>query len=123
MDEIKTAKGENFVDFHHRLVSECLPDAHIEIHDFSEWFRNGHSFSSELPYLRYLGLFIRDGILFGNFTTEKRESSFTSTTVLPAFRRLKEVFGLQPLIVPVEPTETDDGASWCYYPDTVRQFI
>ena len=123
MNEIKTIKGENFIDFHHRLFSECLPGVNIEIYDFSDWFRKGYSFAPELPYLRYLGLFISDAILFGNFTTEKRESFFTNIKVLPAFRKLKEVFGLQPLIVPIEPMETDDGPLGCYYPEKVRQFV
>ncbi len=123
MDEIKTIQGENFVDFHHRLVSEYLPHTNIEIHDFSEWFRNSCLFSPELPYLRYLGLFIRDGILFSNFVTEKYQSSFTHDRVIPAFEKLKEVFGVSPLIVPIEPVETDSEPFWCYYPEEVRQFV
>jgi len=123
MNEIKTIQGENFADFHHRLVSEYLPDADIEIHDFSEWFKNSRLFLPELPYLRYLGLFIRDGILFSNFVTEKYQSSFTHTLVMPAFEKLKEVLGVAPLIVPIEPVETDSEPFWCYYPEEVRTLI
>jgi hypothetical protein len=123
MHEIKTIQGENFVDFHHRLVSEYLPDTDIDIHDFSEWFQNSRSFAPELPYLRYLGLFICDGILFSNFVTEKYQSSFTNKKVIPAFNKLKEVFGVPPLIVPIEPVETDSEPFWCYYPEEVRKLI
>lgn len=123
MEEIKTIKGENFVKFHHRLISEYLPSANIEIIDFSEWFEKSRLFSPELPYLRYLGLFICDGILFGNFVNEKYQSSFTNTVVIPAFEKLREIFGVSPLIVPIEPVETDSEPFWCYYPEEVRQFI
>jgi len=94
-----------------------------EIKDFSKWFQNSRTFSVDLPYLRYLGLFIRDGILFNNFVTEKHQSFFTKTRVLPAFRKLREVFGVSPLIVPIEPIETDSEPFWCYYPEEVRRFL
>lgn len=127
MNEIRTLKGEPFVDFHHRLVSEYRPSEDVHIYDFSKWFRGSHSFAPEFPYLRYLGLFITDGILFCNFiadsVVEKSQSSFTDTRVLPAFRKLKEIFGVSPLIVPIEPIETDVEHFWCYYPDEVRRFI
>jgi len=123
MNEIKTVNGENFVDFHHRLVADYLPSAGVDIRDFSEWFSNSRSFIPELPYLRYLGLFMTNGILFSNFVTEKYNSSFTHERVIPAFRKLREIFGVPPLIVPIEPIETDDEYFWCYYPEEVRQLI
>jgi hypothetical protein len=122
MCEITTTSGENLVDFHHRLTSMFLPNYNLEIRDFSEWFMKSCQFSTGLPYLRYLGLFIRDGILFSNFITEKYQSSFTYTRVLPAFDKLREVFGVSPLIVPIEPVETDSEKFWCYYPEEVRQY-
>jgi len=127
MSDIKTLSGENFVDFHHRLVSQYRPDADIEIVDFSEWFRGSRNFMPELPYLRYLGLFLTNGILFSNFiidsTNEESQTSFTDNYVLPAFRKLEEIFGIAPLIVPIEPIDTDTEHHWCYYSEEVRKLI
>ncbi len=127
MNEIITVTGENFVDFHHRLFSQYMPDVNINVHDFSDWFKNSRKFSSEIPYLRYLGLFLTDGLLFSNFITdsaiEDHQSTFTRTQVIPAFMKLSEIFGVKPLMVPIEPMETDSEAFWCYYPEEVRQLI
>ncbi len=120
MDEIVTLSGENFVNFHHRVLSAYLGERKPEILNFSDWFAGSAAFDPALPYLRYLGLFITDGILFANFTTEKREAAFTDERVIPAFRKLKEIFGVSPLIVPIQPTESDDELFWCYYPEEVK---
>lgn len=122
MSALKTFSGENFVEFHHRILRETLKDRTPHISDFSAWFKASASFDPDFPYLRYLGLFLTDAILFANFTTEKREAAFTESRVLPAFRRLKEVFGVTPLIVPIQPTENDDELIWCYYPEKVREY-
>jgi hypothetical protein len=122
MNKITTLDGENFVDFHHRILRETLKEDTPAIEDFSDWFKSASTFDPALPYTRYLGLFLTGGILFANFTTEKREVTFTEQRVLPAFRALREQFGISPLIVPVQPTESDDEVFWCYYPDTVRAY-
>lgn len=127
MNKITTIQGENFVDFHHRLLSEYQPDAQFEICDFSEWFRKSRTFEPDLPYLRYLGLFMTDGILFCNFiadpSTEESQFAFTAEIVLPAFRKLRDMFGIAPLITPIEPIETDNEHFWCYYPEEVRRLV
>jgi hypothetical protein len=123
MDEIKTLSGESFPEFHHRIFRAYFKDIDAEIGDFSDWFRAGQSFDPAFPYLRYLGLFLIHGVLFANFTLEKRERAFTETFVLPAFAKLKEAFGVAPLIVPIESIGTDDQALWCYYPEHVRALL
>ncbi len=122
MNEIETLSGENFVDFHHRILNSYLKSESPEIIDFSNWFSESYKFDISYPYLRYLSLFLTDGILLANFTTEKREAIFTESRVIPAFRKLHELFGISPLIVPIQPTESDDELFWCYYPDEVRPF-
>ncbi len=122
MDEITTLQNENFVSFHHRLLRHAYGSTSPEIHDFSQWFTESMHFDPEFPYARYLGLFLTDGILFANFTTEKREEAFTQNRVLPAFRKLREEFGIVPLIVPIQPTESDNESYWCYYPNTLLPY-
>lgn len=122
-NEINTTTGEKFIDFHHRILAEAYPGVHLDIHDFSDWFERSRSFDMKLPYLRYLGLFMVNSILLVNFVTEKSQGYFTNTVVIPAFRRLKELFGVAPLIVPIEPIDTDHDDGWCYYENRVRDLI
>ena len=111
LTDVLTKSGEKLTDFHHRLLQKHPTSTTIVPRDFSEWFRAASLFDSELSYLRYLGLFITDGILFGNFTSEKYESSFTLKKVIPAVERLISLFGVTPLIVPIEPPGTDEETS------------
>jgi len=122
MSQVTTLTGENFIDFHHRLTRQYFQRS-VPVIDFSSWFSSAADFDEEFSYLRYLSLFLKNAILFGNFTTSKHESSFTEECVLPAFKRLHDVFGIVPLIVPIEPAETDDVGYWCYYSDEVRALI
>lgn len=122
MNEISTLSGENFVEFHHRILLSAFQESTPVVEDFSDWFKKAATFDTSLPYKRYLGLFLTNSILFANFSTEKREVSFTEQRVLPAFRALRARFGVNPLIVPVQPTESDDEDFWCYYPDDVRKY-
>jgi hypothetical protein len=122
MRDLVTTGGEDFISFHHRLL-ESYAGRKFEIHDFSDWFRGASSFDPAHPYLRYLGSFLVHGILFGNFSMEKREKEFTETRVLPAIKRLEELFGVAPLIVPIEPSESDDQLCWCYYPEEVKNLV
>ncbi len=120
MNEITTQQGEPFIEFHHRILHAHLGAAVPPIEDFSEWFVQSKRFSSTNPYMRYLGLFLVDAVLFANFTTEKHEAQFTSQIVLPAFDALKAEFGIAPLIVPIEPPDSDDHPYWGFYPEEVR---
>lgn len=122
MNEVVTSGGEMLTDFHHRIFREYFK-CDIPIYDFSSWFSGSYSFSGDFPYLRFLGLFIVDAILFGNFTTSSYETAFTEQKVLPAFRKIKECFGVAPLIVPIAPAEVDDEKFWCYYPEEIRKLI
>ena len=121
MHEVMTTSGENLVAFHHRLLRSAVPRA-PHVTDFSDWFQSSKSFAAQFPYLRFLGLFLTDGILLANFTTEKREVLFTEQVVLPAFRKLREDLGVRPLIVPVSPPDSDDSDYWNYYPIALRAY-
>lgn len=122
-NEIKTLSGENLIDFHHRLVKERFPDFDLQIRDFSDWFERSRLFDPQFPYARYLGLFLHDGILLTNFVTEKYQSDFTRSLVVPAFKQLREQFGISPLIVPIEPIETDHDHFWCYYEEDIKELV
>lgn len=122
--DVLTNTGESLPSFHRRLLNSYFKESKLEIDDFSDWFVNASKFSKEFPYMRYLGLFIVHGILYDNFvTTEKRQDSFTRNKVIPAFKKLSETFGVPPLIVPINPVESESAHYWCYYPEKVRTLI
>lgn len=118
--EIKTLWGENFVDFHHRIIgknSSC-----IKILDFSSWYKKrGENATDYYPYI--LSLFVCHGILFENFLMYGKESNFTNKVVQPAIDKVKKHFGVKPLIVPLAPqNEVLDKYWWCY-PNYIEQEI
>ncbi|KND47367.1 MAG: hypothetical protein AB199_02980 [Parcubacteria bacterium C7867-004] len=124
LSEITTIAGTPLTDFHHDLLSRYLKGRPIELYDFSDWFipnRGGDRWSY---YLRYLGLFLVHGILFENFLMDKREASFTTEVVMPAFRTLADAAGCAPLIVRAMPAEKEGQSDqWCYYHDSLRTDI
>lgn len=109
---IKTCNGETLVDFHHRLISKVFPE--VELWDLSDWLgRNGGR--AYKYYEKFLSLFIAHSILFENFLKTSYEAAFTEKVVQPAIRRLQEIFGYEPLIIPLCPPETANCNWWYHY--------
>ncbi|MCX5903886.1 MAG: hypothetical protein NTV89_10560 [Proteobacteria bacterium] len=120
LNEIKTLWGENFVDFHHRI--SMTNSFKVDIFDNSKWLiKKGHKPADYYPF--YLALFICHGILFENFSVDEKEKHFSNEIILPAMKKVKEHFGVKPLIVPLVPEhETSDRYWWCY-PDYIEKEI
>jgi hypothetical protein len=113
---IETLWGENFVDFHHRLVCSVLPDGgHFE--DASWWIdENGKKSSLFYPY--YLALFLCHGVLFENFLLE--DKPLIEDMFLPAVSTIFEKFQLYPLVVPLSCIEQEYDIHWRHYPSEVE---
>lgn len=94
--EIKTLWGENFVDFHHRILSQRITGLHL--FDASQWFASKGGRAREY-YQYFMALFICHGILFENFVTDEREREFARLVVEPSIDKIKKRFGMKPLIV------------------------
>ena len=118
--EIKTLWGENFVDFHHRILGANLRK--INIFDNCSWVKKkGRKPAEYYPYC--LALFVCNGILFENFLIDNKEEKFTNEIVMPAFLKIKKYFGIKPLIVPLVPqNEASDKYWWCY-PEYIEKEI
>ena len=107
---IETIWGENFVDFHHRLVEQYSQA--IELFDGSLWYKSKGGKTKE--YYHYIvSFFVCHGILFENFITDEREREFTHLVVQPAIEKIVKIFGLKPLIVQLI---VDDVFNERYYP-------
>jgi hypothetical protein len=115
--EVSTVWGESLVSFHHRLVSSKLKD--VELNDITAWFQAMGS-KPEYFYNRLLAIFVCHGIMFENFVADGEEGAFTQNIVWPAIERVKEHFGLKPLIVPLVPIESELDPYWCWYPGNLE---
>lgn len=70
LNSIETIWGENFVDFHHRLLAQYSQT--IELFNASSWYKSKGGKAKEY-YHYFMALFICHGILFENFITNERE--------------------------------------------------
>lgn len=120
LNKIQTLWGENFVALHHRLLTSSYPTA--EISDTTAWLRRMGG-KPALFWPRLLSLFICDGILFENFHTEGHEQGFTRKIIQPALAQVKELFGQQPLIVPLVEVEHERNRSWSWYPGALEMML
>lgn len=120
--DIKTLWGENFVEFHHRILNSLFPD--IEIFDDFIWFKkNNCSISPESYYSRFLSFFLCFGVLFENFYLDRNEIKFTNEVVVPNFLSIEKKFGVKPLIVPLAPLEDETSFYWQCYPDSLNEIL
>ncbi len=114
ISQISTLWGENFVDFHHNLLSKIYPNT-AKLFDGSSWFQ-GFGGNAANYYESFLRLFVQNGILFENFMLDGEEHEFTKTIFLPAFIKVFKDTGYKPLIVAIFPTKTENDPMWIHYP-------
>jgi hypothetical protein len=116
MASMGTLNGQSLAEFHHALMHLAYPRISQKIFDVSSWLTTARKAEGEYPYLHYLACFIRDGILFENFTfDDEQERQFTRERVLPSFHRAMEIFGVKPLIVPLVPREREAESRWGWH--------
>jgi len=115
--EVTTVTGRNVVDLHHKMFDVKYPHLSKHIYDFSDFFDRTR-YKTEYYYLYYLALFVCHGILFDNYLfNDKTEASFIAEKVLPSFNKVKELFGVAPLIVPLLSFATEQDKQWHWYDD------
>ena len=123
ISEVKTLWSESLIDFHKFLFLNHFKDEEVTTWDGSEWLkiRGAHP----CDYYKYVFLvFICNGILFENFLTSKDyEGDFSKKIVLPAIEEVINITGVKPLIVPIEPFDTELDDYWTYHDLNVKQLI
>lgn len=121
--DIVCLNGEKFIDFHHRLF-RTLTGLNPKTYsiDASKWFKSAGD-KAELYYEKLLTLFIRDGILFENFMPYRSESAFTKSIVIPAFKNLKGLYEVEPLIVRLAPEKEEMRQFWDAYPRKTKRYL
>lgn len=119
---IKTVNGEDFINFHHRLLSGAVKNYSNMICDESEWvIKNGKSPSNF--YEKFLSMFVCHGVLFENYLLNKNEKDFTNKIVIPTIKRVCDKFGVKPLIVKIYPAESENDLYWRHYPGNIEKLL
>jgi hypothetical protein len=119
---LETLWGQSLVDLHHELFSRVFPKLVNNVFDLSDWLSENGQFAKSY-YKPFLKIFIKNGILFENFLLEEPELTFNRNVVLPSFVELMNETGLKPLIVPLEPTETEGSQFWLCHPYEDKAFV
>lgn len=116
LKEVTAKTGERLPDLHRRLLSQ-LPDfAEATVVDNSENMRVARE---KMPhfYDAIFAIATANAILFEDFTELDPGHRFMDEVILPAFQRVSEHFGgLAPLIVPLEPPDSEEDLFWLSYP-------
>lgn len=116
---IKTTNGENLVDYHHNLLNSVMPEFN-NYYDMSDWLAK-HGSLAKKYYEKIFALYLVHGILFENFVTNESEAGFEDDVVMPAFKKIKSLFGLQPLIVSLARDPND--VYWWSYSSNIEKYI
>lgn len=109
---LATFWGEGLVAFHHRLLERFAPP--LEVVNFSAWL-TAHGGRAADHYEPYLKLFLAHGVLCENFFLGGQETDFTRNVLLPAVERIRQKYGIKPLIVPLlDPAVAEETTWWCH---------
>ncbi len=122
LSDLKTTWGESLVDFHHEIADSLDLSRDIRCFDMSDYLKRKGG-TSDKYYLYYLCLFICYGVLFENYLLGMGQTGFTEETVLPYFKKVTDIFGLKPLIVPIVPVDDEEQLYWKYYAGPLRDKI
>lgn len=114
ISEVNTVWGQSLVGFHHEMLSYHSVDM-SKVHDISHWVMRAGS-NARAYYKKFLSLFLKNNILFENFLLEKKEKRFTEEVVLPLIFEIEKESGYSPIIVALEPTETEGDDFWVSHP-------
>jgi hypothetical protein len=121
--DIMTFWGESLVDFHMKLFTYYKLPKGIIFYDMSKHF-NKYGNNVYEYYINFFLLFITHGILFENFLTSKdSEGDFTKMILLPTIEKIENLTGLKPLIVPIEPLESESSEYWISHPSKIKNLI
>jgi hypothetical protein len=121
--DIVCLNGGKLIPFHHHLfrtITKLNPKTCC--FDASDWFKSAGK-KAEAYYAQLLAFFVRDGILFENFMPLRSESAFTKSIIVPAFEKIKNQYGVNPLIVRLLPENEEMRQFWDSYPKKIKKHL
>jgi len=115
MRDIKTLWDESLLDFHHFFLQEIFSTMKDKVADVSEWLRSKGG-TPEKYYFFVLSLAICHAVYFDDYDLLESEKGFVEEIILPAFKEVKEYFGIKPIIVKISNVgeHERDPYWWCY---------
>lgn len=124
LGDVTTVRGESLVDFHHDFFThQSGIDISTVSVDASNWFKQ-FSYQAKEYYEAFLSLFVQHNVLAEIFLTQQPdEECFTCDAVIPAFKKVKNTYGLKPLILNYLPDKEQDRHYWDCYPNNTDEFL
>src|SRR3989339_13505 len=122
--DIVTKTGENLAEFHHNLIKESNID--IDIVNLSKWFKSKKN--AGVYYYPFLLHYVAHGVLFESFilnNENENEYAFTKNIVLPAIKKIRQKFELDPIIIKMYPSNQtkEEDLYWWSYPFNISKKI
>lgn len=123
--EVKTLWGESLIDFHKKLFTSYGLNDEVNFFNENDWYKKNINEKPEDFYINFFLLVTCFGILFENFliSGDDNEINFTKNIVLPALKKVTEISGLKPLIVPVGDLDVETENFWLYHLPIVKKQI
>jgi hypothetical protein len=123
ISSVQTYTGENLIQWHQALLRlSLLP---IEVHDFSSWYR--HVRGPSEYYVHLLAHAISHGVYFETFDDSPNtgEAEFTRSVVCPALAQIRDLFGLDPVLVRLYPKnqKPEEDFYWFSYPPNINEYL
>jgi hypothetical protein len=120
MNEVKTIFGNDLITFHKEIFNEKFH--FLERSEFDVTNVSSQTNAFEI-YKFIFFLSIKSGFFLEHFIFEGKEKDFIKEIIFPAFVHVWNKTGYRPLVVPFEPTETDDADFWHYYFFNIKDII
>jgi hypothetical protein len=124
IEDVVMLTGERLVDFYKKLFDRT--NFICDKKDTTIW---NHSFGKPIDYYYPFFLhFIAHGVLFENFIdnlNDTKESAFTSSVVLPSFKRIFEKYGVSPIVVKLLPDDQtlEEDFFWWSFPPYINEYL
>lgn len=120
INEVKTIFGNDLATFHKEIFNEKYHFLERSEFDIVELLKT----TSTIEVYKFIFfLSVKNGFLLENFVFQDLEKEFISSVIVPAFKFVWETTGYKPLIVPFEPTDSDDADFWHYYYFNIKDII
>jgi len=121
LDEVTLKNNQRLIDFHHDLMKKFGYEGTYK--DFSDWFMKvGKAKDYYYPLLLHC---VAHGVFFETLEGDEYENSFTTDIILPTIEKIKEKFGLSPIIVQLYPSDQTPAEDfyWFSYPPFINNHI
>lgn len=114
--DVQCLDGTSLMEFHHDLFERITKRRVDSICiDCSDWFHS-HGGNARAYYESFLKVFIKDSILFEMFEPTEAVKQFLDDVIVPGYAKVRDEYGVKPLVVRLLPPSEQLRAFWDSYP-------